>query len=544
MKKPSLAKVEEREEKRLPGQKIDLDRVSRLAFIIALLAALVLIALALLPRLQFFGQNVSRWLNYPYFQAGSEGLMLSEAAIVRAGGSLYVPLRPDLFISGPYPPLYYYLLAWLWPAGQEAASGFFTGRLISLVAAFSVAIFIVALALLESQKFSGDRKIKIWQKWPGLLAGLIAGSVFLSMPAVAVWAVRVRADMLMVAFQMVALALLAWKPRGWPAFAAILPLALAFYTKHTGLAAPAAAFVFVLIQQGRDWRRSLAWVGTLAGAIGLPFILLNLLTANEFFLRLFPYHDLGRDDRNFARYLELFWQENAALVIMGLGLVLVALFWPVKQTLTERLANVPLSGWFLLFSLPLLWGMGVVGTDHNHFLPTEAAGCAAAGVLLGRWLALPASNRARWLAFGALAGIWVQLAFCAIPAQRYEIEFRERPADYQRQLGQIVLNAANQPGPILSSEAGFLALANRSADHYYYNDLFTLTALARQGRYSLEGLLQAVREKQFGVILAEGNFFSGERIRPDVWPPELVEALKQNYRLKFRDVWFVYEPQT
>jgi hypothetical protein len=164
-------------------------------------------------------------------------------------------------------------------------------------------------------------------------------------------------------------------------------------------------------------------------------------------------------------------------------------------------------------------------------------------VLLGRWLALPAAGKGRWLAFIALAGIWVQAAVGAVPAQRYEIEFRERPADYQRQLGQIVLNAASQREPILTSEAGFLALANRPADHYYYNDLFTLTALARKGSYSLDGLLAAVRQKRFGLILAEGDFFSGERIRSDVWPPELVEVIKQNYRLKFRDVWFVYEPR-
>jgi len=73
--------------------------------------------------------------------------------------------------------------------------------------------------------------------------------------------------------------------------------------------------------------------------------------------------------------------------------------------------------------------------------------------------------------------------------------------------------------------------------------LFTLYALSRQGRYDLSGLLEAVKHKEFGLILAEGNFFSGGELRGDTWPPQVIEAIRQNYQVKFRDVWFVYEPK-
>lgn len=559
--------------------------MGRLCFIALFGIVLLVLSGALLPRLQFFIENVSHWLNYPYFQAGSEGLMLSEAAIVRAGGSLYVPLRPDQFISGPYPPLYYYLLAALWPAGQGATAGFLTGRLISLVSALVAALFIALLVNLELRA-NHPVKWKTFNNVALVLVGIVAGAIYLSMPAVAVWAVRVRADMLMVAFQMIGLCLLAWRPRHWPAFAAILPLTLAFYTKHTGLAAPAAATVFVVLQNWRNWKRILFWLISFASAVGLPFLVLNLLTGLELYRRLFPYHDLGRDDRNFERYLSLFWQENAALLIISAILLLFTIYdlypfghrrFTIKRTSSESgsenpssnsmpaseanhassivnrqwpraaqssILNLPLSVLFLLFSLPLLLGMGVVGTDHNHFLPGEAAGCAAAGVLVGRWLILPGRNRLRWLTLLGLMGLWVQVAVCAIPAQRYEIEFRQENADYQRQLGKIIENAAAQSGPILTSEAAFLVMTNRSFDHDYYNDLFTIAALSSKGRYSLDGILKAVRNKEFGLILAQGDFFTGDRIRPDVWPPELVTAIKENYQQKFRDVWFVYEPKT
>ena len=48
--------------------------------------------------------------------------------------------------------------------------------------------------------------------------------------------------------------------------------------------------------------------------------------------------------------------------------------------------------------------------------------------------------------------------------------------------------------------------------------------------------------RSYRVVLADSDLFSGAA-RPDVWTPELVEALKENYFLKFTDVWYTYEPK-
>ncbi len=498
-------------------------------------------------------------MAYPYFQGGSEGLILSEAAIIRAGGSIYVPFRAESFISAPYPPLYYYLTAWFW---SDGANPFESGRLISLVSALSAAVLVSILVYLSAAPVQRSKSETV----ATVVIGLLVGLLFLTLPAVTVWAARVRADLLMTALQLAGLVLVAFSvraKRGWLAFAAIVPFTLAFYTKQTALAGPIAAALYLLLYNGRRWRLTLAWAISFALALGLPFIALNLATQGELFRRLFKYHNLPWSGRNFETYITLFYQENAALLTLSGALLLLTLALLLKTFTAPRPQTPPipipqssvlspqsspfiphpssLILFYLLASLALLVGLGVSGADHNHFLPAEAATCAAAGLLVCRLMGLP--NGWRWLTLLAVAGLWAQVNFFSVPPGRYEIEVRQRGAEYQQQLGRIVSYAATRPGPILSSEAGFYVLTGKaSPTTVYYNDLFTLAALDKQGLYSQAGLLERVRRKEFAVVLAEADLFKGEG-RPDVWTPELRAALEDSYYRKFSDIWFIYEPK-
>lgn len=513
------------------------------------------LVVALVSRLDFFSHEVSVWLPYPYFRAGSEGLMLSEIAMVRAGHSIYVPLRPDQFISAPYPPLYYYLVAWLWPhtgssPAESAAIGFQTGRIVSLVAAFLAALGSGLLAVFSSYR-SGEMSATLtgspklgrlgWQ----VLTGMAGGCLFLSLPAVAVWAARVRADMLMTALQMLGLVLVAWKPRSWGAWLAIVPFTLAVYTKQTALAGPVAATVWLALQNWPNWKRTVSWIGGLAAASLLPFLWINLATGGEFWRRLFKYHNLGWEATNFAKYFGLFVQENTALLIAS-GLLLVwtiaGIWLEVRSAKTSWLhaaQQIPLSLLYLFFSLPILLGLGVAGADHNHFLPAEAATCATAATLLGWSLTRQTNNWYLWLVLPVLGLLIWQAAVFSVPDQRYEIEFRIHKPDEAVQLSKIIKMATTNPQPLLTSEAGFFPLTGKTPN---YDDLFTLEALAQQGLYDQQGLLERIQHKEFGLVLAEGNLFKNGG-RSDVWTPELLAVLKANYQLKYADVWFSYVPK-
>jgi hypothetical protein len=517
---------------------------------------LLVIVWPLLARLDFYGAQLGRRLAYPFFQGSSEGLILSEVALIRQGGSIYLPFRGDLFISAPYPPLYYYLTAWVSGLAGAAETNFTVGRVISLVSAWVSGLLIAWQVFFFRPPAQNTILARPHLFLKGAIAAL-AGLVFVTLPAVVVWSARVRADMLMTALQLAGLALAGEgvrRQRFGLTIAAIVPFTLALYTKQTALAGPVAALVFVAFAYGRHWRKTAAWLIAQGLAAGLPFLALNFTTNGELFRRLFKYHNLPWLLINFEDYAGLFVQENLGLLILGVILIGLALAGMVVRLRTghpsgkvrgldlfiEAGRQVPLAVWYLVGSLALLAGLGVAGADHNHFLPAEAATCLAAGICLV-WLLY--AGRGRWVSLLGLAGLGLQLALWSVPAPRYEIELRTRDADYQRQLGRIIAYAAAKPGPILTSEAGFFVLAGKSPrDGPYYNDLFTLAALDRQGLYSAAGLLQAVRRKQFSVVLAEGDLFNGAA-RPDVWTPELVEALKENYFLKFTDVWYTYEPK-
>jgi len=510
----------------------------------------------LVARLDYYGAQLGRRLAYPFFQGSSEGLILSEVSLIRQGGSIYVPFRGDLFISAPYPPLYYYLTAWLSGLVGAAETNFTVARGISLVSAW------VGGLLIAWQVFffrPPDQDGNLSRPLLALKGGVavLAGLTFVTLPAVLVWSARVRADMLMTALQLAGLTLVAEganRRRFGLVLAATVPFTLALYTKQTALAGPAAALVFLAFVYGRNWRKTALWLVAQVLVAGLPFLVLNFTTGGELFRRLFKYHNLPWLLDNFQNYAGLFGQENLGLLILGAvltGLALVNIIIRLRSgkegiknfrldPLLEAGRQVPLAVWYLGGSLALLVGLGVAGADHNHFLPAEAATCLAAGICLvwlfeaGRW---------RWLSLAGLVVLALQLAFWSVPDRRYEIELRTRDADYQRQLGKIVAYAASKPGPILTSEAGFFVLTGKNPqDGPYYNDLFTLAALDKQGLYSEAGLLDAVRRKQFSVVLAEGDLFNSAA-RPDVWTPALVEALKENYLLKFTDVWYTYEPK-
>jgi hypothetical protein len=538
------------------------------------------ILVPLASRLAFFASGVGQRLNYPFFQSGSEGLMLSEVAIIQAGGSIYVPFRADQFISAPYPPLYYYIVAWL---GNNPALPFTTGRVVSLVAALATALFIAAIVffsatsreLRATSKINSDKSSIINHQSSLIIqvfVSLIAGLIFLSLPAVNIWAARLRADMTMTAFQMGGLALVAagiYFRRDWLIFSAVVPFSLAFFAKQTALAGPAATgaflfFYYALNGYGRwfdlsRWRKTVLWGITMGLAVAVPFLLINFATGNELYRRLFKYHNLPWLWTNFETYITLFWQETAALLVLSVALVLLAASYELRamsQTfLKPKTSNSKtviyqspiishqslLAVWYLLASLVLLVGLGVSGADHNHFLPAQAALCVAAGVCVVRLSELP--HVGRWLALVAVIGLGLQAAVFSVPPARYEIEFRVRDADYQRQMGRIIEYARSKNAPILSNEAGFYVLTGRGAlTETYYNDLFTLAALDDQKLYSQEGLLERIRTKQFGVVLAQVDILDGKG-RPDVWTPELVAALRENYYRKFADVWYVFEPK-
>ncbi|MEO5952353.1 MAG: hypothetical protein ABIQ44_07800, partial [Chloroflexia bacterium] len=93
------------------------------------------------PAVGRFVGTSGEWLDYPYPRAGSEGLILYESLLLKHGGDIYAPITPERFISGPYPPVFYWVAAAVLPdrlpdfsTSESVSSIFASGRIVSLVA--------------------------------------------------------------------------------------------------------------------------------------------------------------------------------------------------------------------------------------------------------------------------------------------------------------------------------------------------------------------------------------------------------------------------
>jgi hypothetical protein len=494
-----------------------------------------------------FAAAARLWLPYPYPRPGSEGLMLYETLAMRQGVDLYGPITPDHFISGPYPPVYYWLAGRVMPA----APGFFDGRSLSMWAALAVAALTVVLILAEAWRPSEGRRAG---GVGGLLGGLLAVGLWLAAPPVQIWATRFRADMLMMAFMAGGLACVAAGAPPGPMSAvgpvrraALLGLGaalfvLALFTKQTAIAGPLAAAAYLAV---RDRRLALWW--TLgAGALGaLVFVALDVATGHGFYLKMVVYHSLPWSGATFTRLLGA-WQED------HLALILLALAYGAWLLATRRNS---LIGWYLLATLLTLPTAGVVGADHNHLLPVDLALALAGGGALatagarllagGPGASDPApGRRAPGAALGAVAvACGAYFAMVAAPAAWYGPDLAMPDAAVQDQLRQIVaLVRDSPPGVYLADDPGLLALAGKSTD---YDDLFTVTALAASGRWDASALEDRLRRGAFPLVLLNGDVSQPPRrpLRGDILTPAMREALRQGYQRLYADVYFTFAPR-
>ena len=516
------------------------------------------LGLVIIIRLVSFLQISLNWLSYPYWRPGSEGLILDETLRIRHGLPIYDPISQTAFISGPYPPVFYYLNAWLMNFGGE---GMQTGRWLAFGAALVCAGLVSWL---------------VWQDNRSRWAAWLFGPLLLLTSPFLIWASRNRGDVLMVAFNLAGLVCLSYLslPETAPqatrsgqasriflqnllTIVSIVFFGLAFYTKQTGVAAPLAACVWLLSQ---NWRFGLKYCAGLAAGLALPFAALEIVTHYEFYRHIVSYHALPWTWVSFSHWTGVFVTDNPVLVITGVGLVLVTFgSWFYSRRINRRTTLLPtlttpiiedgsirrisLLAWFNVFALLGLVTTGVEGADHNHLLLPMAAVVAGAGVACGWCLRLPGIV---WRA----AGITISIVLAAQLwfgwdglLQKYDFDLTSKfsPTE-QAQMGKIIAYIKTVNGPILSEEVALPALAGKEAQ-VEYNDVYTMGLLAEAGKWTPGGLTAQVRQKHFALILVPFDLDSQRAANHKIWPPAVLQAIEDNYQIKFRDLWFMYVPK-
>jgi hypothetical protein len=546
-------------------------------------------------------------------------LILYESLLLKRGGNIYEPITPERFISGPYPPLFYWLASALLPdrlpdfSSPHTVSSIFTpGRIASLAACIVTALLIAALVTLGGYARQSRRKLLC-----GLLGGMVGAAVFLAMPQVEVWATRFRGDMLMIALTACGLTCVAAgagienshaRPRWIFLTLGAIFFSLAFYTKQTALAGPIAAALFLL---ARDWRSGLKWCGLMLALVAIPFAALEVATNHWFYLKMVDYHSLPLRRLTLERLLQFaFWEDEWPVILLAGGYALWSLFSATgilrrsiaatphpseavgagprarplplprsfrnahKAGMGTRLYEIPATALpprlsstlhliplFILAAFLTLPTGAVVGADHNHLLMSGLAISAGAGALVaflldkltasqhppqGQAHSSPViytlSRQAYVLAGVAVAAlIAFYLLVTSPPSSWYDPDLTRPSAEQQEQLRKIVLNVQQNPGTLIyADDPGIVALAGKETP---YDDPFTMTALAQQGRWDESAFRAKLRDADFALLVLSCDVTLPNGCRGDTFSPGVLDAIRDGYDVLFRDVLYTYAPK-
>ncbi len=455
-------------------------------------------------------------LAYPAPLDGQEGMALWEAALLRTGQPLYQPVTPDRFVSAPYPPLHPLALAIF--GGSTAPHVFWAGRVISLIAALLVA---VAGGLL-AREVTRSR-----------LAGVAASVLILSFVPLQLWALRIKPDMLGLAFTVTGLWLVArWRDHDSPpgasggrAFrrlglspgliAGAFAFACAHFTKQTLLAGPMAAGTYLLLL---NWRVALRWSLAYLAFLAIAWLTLDLVTHGQYTYHVWILHKLPWYVHRFTKLAAQLRDAWPLMILGALGL-------------GACLRRPTVINAYLLWAPASLVGAGVVGSHHNHLLETGVALALAGGQAIGVGLARPGALR-----IVAPALVATQLLFWRAPLPWFAGEFAPEH-DYARYIRFI----EQTPGEILADDVGLLYAAGRPLR---YDDPAAMGPAAAIGLWDPSNLVAEIRAQRFTAILLEIDVFAdGIDDAHDRWTPEMLDAVRDAYEIKFRDTVIIYAPR-
>lgn len=460
---------------------------------------------------------VALGLQYPAPLDGQEGFALWEAALLRSGRPLYQPVVPDYFVSAPYPPVHPLLLALI---GESSVPHvFWAGRIVSLLAALGVAIAGWGL---------------VWRTTSSRLAGVAAAALLLSFAPLQLWALRIKPDMVGLLFTVAGLWLVA-RDRGSEntgrnvltfsrshvltfsptLIAAAFAFVLAHFTKQTMLAGPLAAGTYLLL---RDWKLAIRWGVLYLALLAATWAILDLVTYGQYTYHIWVLHRL---DWSGARFWKLATQlrDTWPLVILGImGLVACVR----RPTVINA---------YLLWAPASLIGAGVEGSHHNHLLETGVALALAGGQAIG--LGLTMGGTLRILAPVLLA---TQLLLWRAPLPWFAGEYDPDP-DYDRYIDFI----RSTPGEVMADDVGLVYAAGKPLR---YDDPAAMGPAADRDLWDQSQFVADIRAGRFSAILLRIDVWEDGLIDPTGrWTPEMLQAVKDRYEIKFKDTLMIYVPR-
>lgn len=444
-----------------------LQSINRRALRAMLVVSLALLLAQLAGAAWLFARHGWAAATFPLPLDYGEGPLLDQALRLARLENIY---RPDLadppFVVANYPPLFPLLQA---PFAAAFGPALWYGRAIVLLSVVAAALFIgLTLRALGADAVSA----------------LVGALMLPAFAFVLHWSAFSRVDALALALGCAALFAVARRTqgRGGLAVVAALLTAAIFTRQSYALAAPLAAFVFLLRERPR--RRAFELAAMVAGASLALALALQLITGGGFFL-----HIVTANVNPFVLDSVMFRVaesvEHIPLLLALGGLLILLGAW-------RRPASWWLAAPFLLGALGSAATIGKTGSNVNYLFELCAALSLAAGALLA-W-----ASGAPWLRVAlALALAWQvgeMVAWSAVDYAPRVLNRVERRGEVER-LRQIVAEAE---GPVLADE--FMALAPLAGRRLELQP-FEFKQLAEAGVWDERALNERIDRREYAAIL-------------------------------------------
>ncbi len=500
-------------------------------------------------------QRVGLGLTHPLFQLDNEeGALLFQSLEIKQGRLPYRPIDSPPFMVGTYPPLYLIISALL---TSTAEPSFFGGRLVTAVA---LASCVLSLALITG-----------WLT-RSLFALLLAPLLFLVTFEVWSWSPYFRVDFLALALSLlgVTTAVIGSQSRVGQ-YAPPLLFAMALLTKQTAIAAPLA---FLFVHFLRERKRALKHCIVFAAAIGIPVLLLSMLTRGQYLVHTVIYNankmnwsDLQIWARHLARFYPMWGILCLASLIILLRFVLLLhhgrLLTPTDPSVGSYRTSEDLSAerprnqadalevrtyhanecekadqtfgcklilCYFVIALINIVGIAKAGSAENYLLEPLAAAALLVGVALG--MAYPTGRGSDvvdplFKKFLLIFLIAHAVRLTHVWPMMFSAGRNPSPQDF-RNAAAVTQRLRVADGGVVSELGGYALFAKKE----FLFQPFIMSELARQGRWDQTHFVEELRQGKISLIVATVDLAGQDYT--DAFTPEMRDAIRQAYECRER----------
>lgn len=444
-------------------------------------------------------------LSYHYPVSYGEGSVMSEAARLAIGKSIYTDSLTPPYMATNYGPLGYLsdALTLIWASAPSLFGGrllTFLGCLVAIICIYFIAairvnrLMAVAAALTTVSTepiFSNSSLYKFDMQ---AVALSLTAALFISL-------IETKNEREVTAgFWQGDRYYSQWRLRlnRWSPYLAGVLCACAFLTKQSALAAPIAIFIFLAINAPA---KALRFAVTLATTVVLVIVVLQLATHGAFWQHFVVYNEQSYSLARLSDWLVYLIQRYS--ILFGLSIAYI-----VARFLTTKGFKQKIDLWSLywLLAVGISCSSGKVGANLNYYIEVMFLSCLLAWWAINAiWQSRSKFKMGNLQVSFTIVGLFlivVQLAIvCLTP---FDIHFNTptEAAKTQAQQIEATIQQYAAQGPILVEDSGWL-LSWNSLNMSGMDDPFAFKQLYDLGRWNQNSFLEDLRNGRYKYVMLQ-----------------------------------------